>query len=271
MSKHGAKGLVVVTGGGTGIGASVARLLRSRGFDVLITGRREDRLAALAAETGCLIVRGDVASPEDNARVAEAVQLSRVPLRGVVHAAGVMAAGSVAETDLATWRHVVSVNVTGAFDLTRQLLPQLRVHGGAIVMVGSVAADRAPTGIAAYAVSKAALVALANVLAVEEGRGEHPIRCNVVNPGWTRSEMADEEMLEAGAHMGGLDVEASYAEVTKLVPLGRPAESMEVANAIVWLLSDEASYVNGASIAVDGGHRWIDAGALPIDFAIQPR
>ena len=187
MSEQETKGLVVVTGGGTGIGASVARLLRGRGFEVLITGRREDRLAALAAETGCLTVCGDVASPEDNVRVAEAVQRSGVPLRGVVHAAGVMAAGSVAETDLATWQHVLAVNVTGAFDLTRQLLPQLRVHGGAIVMVGSVAADRAPSGLASYAVSKAALVALANVLAVEEGRGEHPIRCNVVNPGWTLS------------------------------------------------------------------------------------
>jgi NAD(P)-dependent dehydrogenase (short-subunit alcohol dehydrogenase family) len=271
MSGQDAKGLIVVTGGGTGIGASVTRLLRHRGYEVLITGRREERLAALAIETGCLTVRGDVASPEDNARVVEAVRRSDVPLRGVVHAAGIMAAGTVAATELATWQHVMSVNVTGAFDLTRQLLPQLRVRGGAIVMLGSVAADRAPSGIAAYAVSKAALVALANVLAVEEGRGEHPIRCNVVNPGWTRSEMADEEMRKAGPHMGGLDVEASYAEVTKLVPLGRPAESMEVANAIAWLLSDEASYVNGASIAIDGGHRWIDAGALPIDFEIRPR
>ncbi len=261
----------MVTGGGSGIGASVAQLLRTRHYDVMITGRREDRLANIVAKTGCLAVRGDVASTDDNARVAEAVRASGLALRGLVHAAGIMEVGRVAETSLEAWQGVLSVNLTGAFDLTRQLLPQLRTHGGSIVMVGSVAADRAPTGIAAYAVSKAALVALANVLAVEEGRGARPVRCNVVNPGWTRSEMADEEMREAGAHMGGLDVEAAYAEVTTLVPLGRPAESVEVANAIAWLLSDEASYVNGASIAVDGGHRWIDAGAVPLDFELRPR
>jgi NAD(P)-dependent dehydrogenase (short-subunit alcohol dehydrogenase family) len=189
----------------------------------------------------------------------------------LVNAAGIMATGTVAETSLTTWSSVLSVNLTGAFDLTRQLLPLLRVTGGAVVMVGSVAADRTPAGAAAYAVSKAALVALARSIAVEEGRGETPVRCNVVNPGWTRSAMADGEMREALEHLGVADVEAAYAAVTRLVPLGRPATADEAANAITWLLSEAASYVNGATISVDGGHRLIDVGTVPFDYDVVAR
>jgi len=102
-------------------------------------------------------------------------------------------------------------------------------------MVASVAADRAPSGAAAYAVSKAGMAMLGYVLAVEEGRGEHPVRCNVVNPGWTRTEMADRDM-GAFAAANGLDVESAYRELSRLVPLGRPALAEEIAPVIVWLL-----------------------------------
>ena len=267
MEQH----LYVVTGGGSGIGEATVRDLRSAGHQVIAMSRRSAPLEALAQEIGCLFVAGDVAVSADVERLRAVVDATSQPLKGLVHAAGVMATGKVGETSLESWLAVLGVNLTGAFDVTRQLLPALRTAGGSVVMVGSVAADRAPGGAAAYAVSKAALAALARCVAVEEGRGERPVRCNVVNPGWTRSAMADAEMGEAMEVLGVKDVEAAYAAVSALVPLGRPAFASEISSVITWLLSDAASYVNGATVSVDGGHRLVDVGTVPFDFRVTPR
>lgn len=259
-----------MTGGGSGIGAATVALLRSRDYEVLATGRRAEALAAVAVVTGCTTFSGDVAKLVDNERLREAVASNPTPLVGLVNAAGVNYVGTVGEATLEEWNRTLAVNLTGAFDVTRQLLPNLRSAGGSIVMVASVAAERAPSGAAAYAVSKAGLAMLGYVLAVEEGRGERPVRCNVVSPGWTRTEMADAEMA-VFAETVGLDVESAYRELSKLVPLGRPANAVEIAQIISWLLSPEASYVNGATVNGDGGHRLIDAGTVPFDFVVEPR
>jgi meso-butanediol dehydrogenase / (S,S)-butanediol dehydrogenase / diacetyl reductase len=263
-------GLVVVTGGGSGIGAAVVAQLRAEGYDVLATGRRAESLKDVATATGCATFVGDVAKIIDNERLREVVEASISPLVGLVNAAGVNYDGTVGEATLEEWNQTMAVNLTGTFDVTRQLLPSLRKNAGSIVMVASVAADRAPNGAAAYAVSKAGMAMLGYVLAVEEGRGDRPVRCNVVNPGWTRTEMADREMAAFGAATG-VDVESAYHQLSRLVPLGRPAHAAEVAQAIVWLLGPAASYVNGATVSVDGGHRLVDAGTVPFDFVVEPR
>ena len=82
--------------------------------------------------------------------------------------------------------------------------------------------------------------------------------------------MADREMGAFAAAFGG-DVDAAYDEMSRLVPLGRPALATEVAQVIVWLLGPSASYVNGATLSVDGGHRLVDAGTVPLDFSVRPR
>jgi meso-butanediol dehydrogenase / (S,S)-butanediol dehydrogenase / diacetyl reductase len=263
-------GLVVVTGGGSGIGAATVAQLRDAGYEVLATGRRATSLAAVAAATGCATFAGDVARMIDNERLCERVASFELPLVGLVNAAGVNYEGSVGEATLEEWNETIAVNLTGTFDVTRQLLPALRAGGGSIVMVASVAADRAPRGAAAYAVSKAGMAMLGYVLAVEEGRGDRPVRCNVVNPGWTRTEMADREMAAFGAATG-VDADTAYRELSRLVPLGRPGPALEVAQVIVWLLGPGASYVNGATVSVDGGHRLIDAGTVPFDYTVTPR
>ena len=263
-------GLVVVTGGGSGIGAATVGRLRDENYDVLATGRREGALQVVARETGCLTFAGDVAQTVDNERLRTAVEDSHLPLVGLVNAAGVSFDGTVGVATLEEWNQTLAVNLTGAFDVTRQLLPALRKNAGSIVMVASVAAERAPNGAAAYAVSKAGMAMLGYVIAIEEGRGERPVRCNVVNPGWTRTEMADREMgAFAAAHES--DLESTYQELSRLVPLGRPALATEVAQVIVWLLGPSASYVNGATVNVDGGHRLVDVGTVPFDFTVEPR
>ena len=116
--------------------------------------------------------------------------------------------------------------------------------------MSSIAALRAPSAATAYAVSKAGLVML--VQSIARDFGGQGVRANVVCPGWVRTEMADAEMAEFGAPHG-LDEDAAYAEVTRLVPQQRPAEAAEIASAVTWLAGPDASYVNGACLVVDGG------------------
>lgn len=225
-------GLVVVTGGGSGIGAATVRELRNADYDVLATGRRSGTLEHVAKSTGCAMFAGEVSNLVDNERLREVVEFSNVPLVGLVNAAGINCAGAVAETALEEWNQTVAVNLTGAFDVTRQLLPALRDTGGSIMMVTSVAADRAPRAAAAYAVSKAGMAILGYVSAIEKGRGEAPVSCNIVNPRWTRTEMADQEMAVVAATRG-ISVESAYQEPSTLVPLGRPAMASEIAQVVV--------------------------------------
>ena len=139
---------------------------------------------------------------------------------------------------------------------------------GSIVAVASIAALRASSSAAAYAVSKAGLVMLTQSLAADFGPAG--LRANVVCPGWVRTEMADQEMTEFGAPHG-LDRDTAYREVTNLVPQRRPAEPAEIAAAITWLAGPDASYVNGACLVVDGGTVLIDPGTVGLDFSVTPR
>jgi meso-butanediol dehydrogenase/(S,S)-butanediol dehydrogenase/diacetyl reductase len=259
---------VLVTGGGTGIGAAVAATLRAAGDDVAILGRRPETLAAVAASTGALDVVCDVS---DAGQVAGAVALVTERfgrLDGLVLNAGVMVPGGISELSLADWDALVSVNLTGAFYVARYALPSLLASRGAVVSVASVAALRASAEMGGYAVTKAGLVMLTQSLAVDHAH--QGLRANVVCPGWTVTEMADSEMAAFGAPRG-LGVRQAYAQVTSLVPARRPASAAEVAAVVAWLLSDAASYVNGAVIPVDGAGVAVDVGTLPFDPRVEVR
>ena len=149
---------VLVTGGGTGIGAAVARLLREAGDEVAILGRRPEALAAVAASTGALDVVCDV-SDAGQVSGAIAVVVERFGrLDGLVLNAGVMVPGGISDLSLDDWDALVSVNLTGAFYVARAALPSLLASRGAVVSVASVAALRASAEMGGYAVTKAGLV-----------------------------------------------------------------------------------------------------------------
>jgi len=152
--------------------------------------------------------------------------------------------------------------------VARAALPSLLRARGAVVSVASVAALRASAEMGGYAATKAGLVMLTQSLAVDHAH--QGLRANVVCPGWTVTEMADEEMAAFGAPRG-LGVPDAYAVVTALVPQRRPARAEEVAAVVAWLLSDAASYVNGAVIPVDGAGIAVDAGTLPFDPRVDVR
>ena len=257
---------VLVTGGGTGIGAATARMLAAAGHRVAICGRRAGPLRAVAAETGALDLVCDTADAHQVDKLIGSVTEIFGGLDGLVLNAGIMAPGGVAELSPGDFVKMVSVNLTGAFLVAREALPHLIARRGAIVSVASVAALRAASGMGGYAATKAGLAMLTQSLAVDHAH--HGLRANVVCPGWTVTEMADEEMAAFGRDRG-LDVAAAYRLVTALVPQRRPAHADEVAAVIAWLLSDAASYVNGAVIPVDGSSVAVDAGTVPFDPRVR--
>ena len=259
---------VLVTGGGSGIGAAVARTLAAAGSRVAICGRRADALRAVAAQTGALDLVCDVRDPRQVAQTVEAAAGEFGRLDGLVLNAGVIAPGGVADLSPEDWSAMVSVNLTGAFLVARAALPHLRASRGAVVAVASVAALRAASQMGGYAATKAGLAMLTQSLAVDHAH--EGLRANVVCPGWTVTEMADEEMAAFGAERG-VGVADAYALVTALVPQRRPAHAGEVAAVVAWLLSDAASYVNGAVIPVDGAGIAVDVGTLPFDPRVEVR
>ncbi|ARX89380.1 dehydrogenase [Streptomyces alboflavus] len=259
-----------MTGGGTGIGAATARLLRSEGHQVVISGRRPEPLRRVAEETGALAHPSDAGDPEAVRELVETAVTAYGRLDGLVLNAGIGRGGAVGDTEVEDWDALIRTNLTGPFLLLRAALPHLLEARGAVVAVASVAALRNSVGNAAYATSKAALLHLCGSLAVDYG--PHGLRANTVCPGWVRTEMADQRMARfaAEADLAG-GAEAGYEEANRLNPARRPGDPEEVAGAIDWLLSPAASYVNGAVLTVDGGVTTVGVGGAAFDHRIEPR
>jgi NAD(P)-dependent dehydrogenase (short-subunit alcohol dehydrogenase family) len=176
--------------------------------------------------------------------------------------------GGVADLAPGDWADMLAANLTGAFLVAQACLPHLVRARGALVSVASIAALRAPSGIGGYAATKAGLTMLTQSIAVDHAH--QGVRANVVCPGWTVTEMADEEMTALGAERG-LPVPDAYRLVTALVPQRRPASAAEVASVVAFLLSGAASYLNGAVIPVDGSASAVDVGTLIYDPRVQVR
>jgi meso-butanediol dehydrogenase/(S,S)-butanediol dehydrogenase/diacetyl reductase len=252
--------VALISGGGTGIGAAVARRLARDGAKVIIMGRRQAQLEALAGPIGAGMFVGDAADPaQAEAAVRQAVERFG-GLDVVVANAGGHGFATIAETTDEDWDAARRANLDTAVILLRAAMPELVRRRGAIAVTASIASLAAPANAFGYTVTKHAQIGLVRSIARDFGR--QGVRCNAVCPGWVTTEMADGEIDELRARMNLATREEAYALVTRDVPLGRPAHPDEVAAAIAFLCSAEASMITGAILTVDGGSTIVDVPTL---------
>ncbi|UVC08010.1 SDR family oxidoreductase [Rhizobium sp. TH2] len=250
----------VITGGGTGIGAAVARRLASEGANLVLVGRRREPLEVIAGETGAAIVQADAADGAVMGKATAGIIERFGGIDVLVANAGGHGAGATTEMSDETWALATRLNLDTAFVSARACLPSLIERKGAIVVVSSIAGLFAAPEAIGYITMKHALIGLAKSLARDYGR--KGVRTNTVCPGWVRTPMADDEMQMIIEMHGLKSLDEAYVLVTKDVPLGRAALPEEVANAIAFLASAEASMINGAVLAIDGGAGTVDLPTL---------
>lgn len=238
---------VLVTGGGSGIGAGVAALFVEAGARVTIAGRREDKLRAVAEQlgAGCAVVAGDVTVPADRERMVAAAVEHGGGLDTLVCAAGNMYRGALEELVEAEVLDVFHGNVVGPMQLSALALPHLRERSGSIILFGSVHTQRAFPGASPYAATKGALEALTGVLAAE--LGPQGVRVNCVRPGGVYTELNERAGLAASPE----EAQARLAGLASAHALGRIGTTTEVAEAVRYLA--EAAWVTGSILTVDGG------------------
>jgi NAD(P)-dependent dehydrogenase (short-subunit alcohol dehydrogenase family) len=238
--------VAVVTGASSGLGVDFAQGLAEAGADIVIMARRADRLLAtqvLVEATGrqCLAIEGDVSDEHDCRRVVEATMERFGRLDILVNNAGVATAAPATREPPSEFARVLDINVTGSYRMA-QVCARVMNPGSTIVNVGSIIGSRtAGLPQAAYATSKAAIIGLTRDLA-QQWTGRRGIRVNALAPGIFPSEMTDHYLP------GYLDDVA-----LPRIPMARMGEPRELTTALLFLVSDAASYVSGVVLPVDGG------------------
>lgn len=257
--------VVVITGGGTGIGAAIAERFAGEGAHVVVIGRRPEPLRVVEAEFGAMPVVADAADAA-SARAAVQSVLARFGRIDVLVAnAGGHGFAAVGETGDHEWQSALNANLTTAFTMARESLPALIEAKGQIVVISSLAGLFAGPSVAGYTVGKHALIGLTRSLARDYGA--HGVRVNAICPGWVQTPMADAEMDEFGERAGIASREDAYRAVTADVPLGRAALPSEIASVARFLGSAESSYMTGAVLVVDGGAHIVDVPTLAFEHA----
>lgn len=234
----------LVTGAGSGIGAATARVLSARGDKVACVDLDGARAAATAADLdGAIAISADITNEDDSDHMVERTLDQFGQLDVLVACAGIEISGNALDVDVATFRRVVDVNLTGSFLSAQRAARVMRDQdtGGAIVLIGSINSQIALPGATAYCSSKGGVLMLGRGLAVD--LAPFGIRVNVIGPGVTDTPMSAEMLA---------DPELSRAFLGR-IPLRRAADPVEIATAAAFLTSADASYVNGAYLPVDGG------------------
>ena len=234
--------VAIITGSSTGIGAAVAARFAAEGASVVLSGRRVQLLEAKAAELAglgyrVLPVPGDVSGTGATVVQRAIEEFGRIDI--VVNNAAISAGVGIEEMTADLWRQVMTTNLDGAFEMVRHAMPHLAATHGVILHISSISAVAGEFDDIAYAASKAGLEGLNRKLALEVAR--YGVRSNVIRPGLIKT--------EAFANMPP----DFFASQVPLIPLGNFGEPEDIANAAAFLCSDEARFITGTVLTVDGG------------------
>ncbi len=235
------KKIALITGAARGIGLATTKLMINEGWGVAMVDRDGDELRAAARLLNeAQAFEFDISKPDQVAKMTEEVLSSFGKINAVVNNAGVADFGPIEDTSFASWREVMETNLDGAFLVSQATIPALKETRGSIVNIGSISGLRASTLRVAYGTSKAALIHLTRQQAAE--LGEHGVRVNCICPGPVKTKLA------IAVH--SQDIIDAYHDA---IPLNRYGTENEIAETIVFLSSDKASYVTGQVLAADGG------------------
>ncbi len=260
--------VALITGGGTGIGAAIARRFVRDGAKVCIAGRRDEMLQRIAGSlpaesiTTCA---GDVSRQEDVERMVETALAFGGKLNVLVNNAAMdqYPPASVIDVNNDTWQQVLAVNLTGPFYTMKAAIPHMiRDGGGSIINVASVAGIRAIPNMPAYVASKGGLIMLSQQVALDFGPSK--IRCNVICPGAMRTEMFENAMGHFTEKLG-TDLEGVLSYFTKDMPLRRTASTEEIGGICSLLAGDDGSFITGVVLPVDGGTAIVDISGAAIN------
>ena len=248
--------VALVTGGTSGIGQAAAALFASEGAFVAFTGRRLERGRSVASEISshggrALFIPADHTREEDCRRVVDTVGSQCGQLDILFNNAGVVIAGTAESTTEADWALTLELNVTAVWRMSRMVLPLMRAQGGGVIVNnasdwGMVGAP----GAVAYCSSKGAVIQMTRAMALDHAREN--IRINAVCPGDTVVERWAEDGYFRGS--GPVTGEQALKESGAALPIGRVASPEEIARAVLFLASDESSFMTGATLVVDGGN-----------------
>jgi 3-hydroxybutyrate dehydrogenase len=236
---------VLITGGGSGAGADLARGFAGAGAEVVISGRRVEALREVAGPLGARWVQADVT---DEASVQSMYEAAG-PCDVVIANAGAADSGVMAKTSLAQWNAMIAVNLTGVFLTFREALGQFRGQGR-LIAVASTAGLKGYAKVAPYVAAKHGVVGLVRSLALEVAR--KGITVNAICPGFLNTPMTDHS-VQVIAEKTGKSLDEARAALESLSPQGRLYQPSEVTAAALYLASDAAWGVNGACLSISGG------------------
>jgi NAD(P)-dependent dehydrogenase (short-subunit alcohol dehydrogenase family) len=245
--------VAVVTGAGAGIGRAIAEAFAEEGASVVVADLNQERADAVAGgirEHGgrAVAVAADVSLAADAERLADEAVSAFGAMHCLVNNAGIQTYGTVVDTDEATWDRTLNINLKGFYLVSKYCIPRIaQAGGGAVVNMASVQGLASQPRVAAYAASKGGVLAITRTMALDHAPDK--IRVNSVSPG-----SVDTPMLRWAADLFAPDdPEGAVAEWGRMHPLGRVATTREIAQVVLFLASEDASFITGANIVVDGG------------------
>ena len=238
---------VVITGGGRGIGAEIARAFAKQGDRITVLARTREEVEKIADEVGGYGVRCDVGEPAS----VEAAFMAAGPVDVLVNNAGLARSSPVLKTDVRVWDEHIKVNLTGAFLCSLKVLPGMASRGnGRIINIASVAGLRGYGYLAAYCASKHGLIGLTRALAAEYA--EKGVTINAICPGYVESPLLDQAIANI-VDKTGRDIDEVRTELEARNPQRRFLDAAEIAATCIFLASEPAKGINGQAISVCGG------------------